>query len=57
MKTCKCDNFYKALELEFIHKEEDANRCLLYSYCIKNKDGQTMPITHCPFCGKERKPA
>ncbi len=42
---CKCDDWYEAVELEFILWDEER-------YYLKSKDMEKH-ITHCPFCGKK----
>ncbi len=42
---CKCDDWYKAVLLEFIRWDEK-------EYCLRNGQGMNKYITHCPFCGK-----
>lgn len=50
---CKCDSWYKAVELEFIRWTEGAILKRI-GYYIENEDGM-MRIFHCPFCGKKLK--
>lgn len=49
MRFCKCDNFYMAVQLDFILKNIHG------MWFIQNKDKQRKYINRCPFCGKKLK--
>lgn len=46
-----CNDFYKAVDLEFIFRRSDAKRPGDHYY-IEDGTGKVMEIHRCPFCDK-----
>jgi len=46
-----CDDFYKAIEIGYIHRNEKGNYEIIKDFLDDECDW--TEIKHCPFCGKK----